>query len=102
VAWFAVGSNGFQNGAPDGLALVVVSTDAVVPGQFLSYEGTITASAGPASGMTSVDIGVSESSSASVGDSLQLGGTGTSYADFTWQESSASTHDAVNTGQTFR
>lgn len=51
-------SNGIQNGSPDGFALVNAS--GVV--EFLSYEGTFTATDGPAIGMESVDIGVSESS----------------------------------------
>ncbi len=89
---------GIQNGSPDGLALVDAS-DAVV--QFLSYEGSFTAASGPANGMTSTDIGVSESGSDPVGYSLQLTGTGTSYGDFTWAAPMASTFGAVNTGQTF-
>ena len=50
-------SNGIQNGSPDGIALVDAS-GAVM--QFLSYEGTLTAVGGPADGLTSTDIGVSE------------------------------------------
>ncbi len=88
---------GLQNGAPDGLALVDGS-GAVV--QFLSYEGTFVATDGAATGLTSTDIGVSEASTAPVGTSLQLGGTGTTYADFAWQGSQADTPGAVNTGQT--
>jgi hypothetical protein len=38
--------------------------------QFLSYEGSFTATNGPASGMTSTDIGIAESSTAVVGNSL--------------------------------
>ena len=60
---------GIQNGAPDGLALVD-NTAAVV--QFLSYEGSFTGVDGPAVGMTSTDIGVSESSGTPIGYSLQL------------------------------
>jgi 5'-nucleotidase len=59
---------GMQNGAPDGLALVD-ATGAVV--EFLSYEGTFTAADGPAGGATSTDIGVEESATTPVGDSLQ-------------------------------
>lgn len=94
--WFPV--SGIQNGAPDGLALV---DDQGVVKYFLSYEGTLTAADGPAIGMTSVDIGVSESSSTPVGDSLQLAGTGNQYSDFTWQAPAPNTMGAVNTGQTF-
>ncbi|MGD2051271.1 MAG: endonuclease, partial [Acidimicrobiia bacterium] len=89
---------GIQNGAPDGLALVD-DTAAVV--QFLSYEGAFAATDGPALGMTSTDIGVSEASSSPVGDSLQLTGSGFTYDDFTWADSAPNTFDAVNTGQTF-
>jgi PKD repeat protein len=91
-------SNGLQNGAPDGMALVYQGT--VVPGQFLSYEGTFTASNGPASGMTSTDLGVAESSSTPIGQSLQLGGTGNSYASFTWETPQAETPGNVNANQT--
>ena len=89
--------NGIQNGAPDGIALVNGSS--VV--QFLSYEGAFSAADGPASGMTSTDIGVSESSGTPVGDSLQLAGTGNAYTDFTWATPQPNTFGAVNTGQSF-
>jgi hypothetical protein len=65
-----VPATGIQNGAPDGLALVNGST--VV--QFLSYEGTFTASSGPAAGLTSTSIGVSENGSAPASQSLRLAG----------------------------
>jgi len=58
-----------QNGAPDGLALV---DDGGVVVEFLSYEGDFTAVGGPADGMLSTDIGVSESSSTPAGQSLQV------------------------------
>jgi hypothetical protein len=44
--------------------------------QFLSYEGSFTATNGPANGMTSTDIGITEESNAAVGSSLQLIGAG--------------------------
>jgi hypothetical protein len=88
-----------QNGSPDGFALVDPS-NAVV--QFLSYEGTFTATNGPAIGLTSTDIGVAETSATPAGYSLQLAGVGSSYADFTWGASPApQTFGAVNTNQTF-
>jgi hypothetical protein len=90
-------SNGLQNGSPDGLALVNGST--VV--QFLSYEGSFTATDGPANGLTSTDIGVSETSATSIGDSLQLSGTGAKYSDFTWASPAAATPGAKNGNQTF-
>ncbi len=89
---------GIQNGAPDGVALVDNSSAVV---QFLSYEGSFTAAAGPAAGMTSTDIGVAEGSSTPAGESLQLTGTGTVYEDFTWGGPVANTFNAVNSGQSF-
>lgn len=91
-------SNGLQNGGPDGLALVSAN-DGVA--QFLSYEGSLTAADGPASGMTSTDIAVSEGSSTAAGTSLQLTGAGSQYADFSWSQSQPSTFGSVNTGQSF-
>jgi len=61
-------SNGIQNGAPDGLALVDAS-GAVV--EFLSYEGEFIPTDGPAAGLSSTDIGVQETASTPVGYSLQ-------------------------------
>jgi len=95
---FILSSNGLQNGAPDGMALVDPADQVI---QFLSYEGIITATNGPANGMTSTDIAVSESSSTPVGHSLQLAGVGSQASDFSWEEASANTYDAVNTNQTF-
>ena len=77
-----------QNGAPDGIALV---DDGGTVIQFLSYEGSFDATDGPANGMTSEDIGVSESSGTSEEESLQLSGTGTTYTDFTWNAPAANT-----------
>jgi predicted extracellular nuclease len=91
-------TNGIQNGSPDGLALVDASSTVI---QFLSYEGSFTAGDGPASGMASTDIGVSESSGTPVGNSLQLSGTGTVYEDFAWSADAPNTFGACNTGQTF-
>jgi hypothetical protein len=86
-----------QNGT-SGLALV---DDGGAVVQFLSYEGTVTATEGPASGQTSTDIGVSESGSTAVGESLQLTGTGTTYEDFAWADPSDDSFGSVNSGQTF-
>ncbi len=66
VAVLSYPVNGLQNGSPDGLALVRNGTVL----EFLTYEGTITATDGPAAGTTSTDIGVSETSSTPVGESL--------------------------------
>ncbi|WP_275588760.1 endonuclease/exonuclease/phosphatase family protein [Croceicoccus hydrothermalis] len=93
----AFAATGLQNGAPDGFALV--SADGTVV-QFLSYEGTLTATDGPAAGMTSVDVGVEEAGSP-VGLSLQLSGTGSSYDDFTWTGPVDESFGTVNGGQDF-
>jgi len=91
-------SNGIQNGSPDGIALVDANGLVV---QFLSYEGVFTAVGGPADGLTSTDIGVSENGSGAVGASLQLTGSGTVYEDFTWAGEQPNTFGAVNSGQSF-
>jgi uncharacterized repeat protein (TIGR01451 family) len=88
---------GLQNGPPDGIALV----HGGVVVQFLSYEGSFVAIDGPAAGMLSTDIGVTEGSATPVGYSLQLEGLGLVYEDFAWADPAPSTYDAVNTGQTF-
>ncbi len=60
-------TNGIQNGSPDGFALIDALGHVV---EFLSYEGSFVAAGGPADGLTSIDIGVSESPSP-VGQSLR-------------------------------
>ncbi|MGA9534211.1 MAG: hypothetical protein WBR18_15950, partial [Anaerolineales bacterium] len=89
---------GIQNGSPDGLALIDSSNSVV---QFLSYEGMFTAVGGPADGMGSTDIGIAESGSGDVGNSLQLTGTGTTYEDFSWTYEGPNTFGAANTEQAF-
>ncbi len=87
---------GIQNGNPDGLALSYQGNLI----QFLSYEGTFTASGGPADGNTSTDIGVSETNSTSENSSLGLEGNGTKYSDFTWTTfDAAATPGEKNGGQ---
>jgi predicted extracellular nuclease len=91
-------SNGIQNGSPDGMALVDHNSNVI---QFLSYEGALTATDGPANGMLSEDIGVSEGTSTPIGYSLQLTGSGSTYNNFTWAPEAAATFGAFNAGQTF-
>ena len=91
------GFTGLQNGSADGIALVDPQGNVV---QFLSYEGSLTATDGPAAGQTSTDVGVSEGSSTAAGHSLQLTGTGCFPDDFTWASPSADSPDQVNSGQT--
>ena len=88
---------GLQNGSPDGLALVDGAGTVVA---FLSYEGTLTAADGPASGTASADIGVSETSTSPVGHSLQLGGQGGAASEFVWEAAQAATPGAPNANQT--
>lgn len=87
---------GIQNGAPDGLAL---SAGGEVL-QFLSYEGIFTARSGPAVGLTSTPIGLTESESTPVGSSLGLLGPGRSPADFTWNLFPEASPGQFNSGQT--
>src|SRR5690606_34550321 len=90
--------SGIQNGSPDGIALVNASAEVI---QFLSYEGSFTAVGGPADGLISEDIGVSEPTNSPVGFSLQLSGQGTTYPDFEWSPATASTYGVVNNNQVF-
>jgi len=92
-------TSGIQNGSPDGLALIAADGTTVL--QFLSYEGVFTAIGGPADGMTSTDIGVTESSSTPEGESLQLVGTGTEYGDFTWTAPVTASFGLINANQVF-
>ncbi len=90
---------GIQNGSPDGLALIDDNNSVI---QFLSYEGVFTALTGAAAGRESEDIGVEESdATTSEGHSLQLGGVGSSYSDFTWRSPLEATPGAANRNQSF-
>ena len=80
-------SNSIQNGAPDGIALVDGSGEVV---EFLSYEGSFTATDGPAAGMVSTDIGVAEGSDTPEGFSLQRN------EDGTWRGPEPETPGAAN------
>lgn len=95
VAWFGI--SGIQNGSPDGIALVQGGTVL----EFLSYDGTIVATDGPAMGMTSVDLGVTQSGGAPTGTTLQLQGSGSKSDHFTWGEDVPETRNSPNMGQTF-
>jgi DNA/RNA endonuclease G (NUC1) len=86
VVFLSYPQDGIQNGSPDGFALINAAGQVV---EFLSYEGTFTATSGPANGMGSTDIGVSESSSP-VGHSLKR------YNDGNWYAPSANSFGACN------
>lgn len=89
---FVIGTNAFQNGAPDGLALVATQSLGVV--QYLSYEGTMSAVDGPAFGLTSTDVGAQTGTV----ETLQLLGTGTTYGAFAWVTNAPSA-GSLNAGQ---
>jgi len=79
-------ANGVQNGAPDGVALV--KPDGTLA-EFLTYEGTFTATGGPAVGVAGVDIGVSEPDTTPAGQSLQK-------IDGTWRAPAVATFGKLN------
>lgn len=87
-----------QNGDPDGLALLAPGQ---VVEQFLSYGGHFTALDGPAAGRTSTDIGVREPSNTPRGHSLQLAGSGSDYAHFSWSAPGPASFGRINPGQVF-
>lgn len=106
--WFPLSVNGLQNGDPDGIVLEyapqatgcgVNNADTLL--QLLSYGGTFSATNGRANGQSFTNIGVAESDATVAGTSLQLGGIGTSYSQFIWQNSLVSTHSSTNTNQFF-
>jgi len=88
---------GLQNGSPDGI--VLFDGESII--QFLSYEGTFTATKGIAAGLTSIDIGSFEPSDTPLGFSLQLTGQGKQYSDFTWAMPQTNTFNRINIGQQF-
>mgnify|MGYP001999615792 CR=1 FL=1 len=71
-------SNGIQNG-PDAICIDLGGQVAM----FISYEGVVVATDGPAVGLSSLDIGVSEGST-TPGSSLGLTGSGGAAGDFIW------------------
>jgi hypothetical protein len=75
-----VDAPGLQNGDKDGFALVNASGQVV---EFLSYEGSFTATNGPAAGMTSTDVGVAQATNTPLGRSLQRAGNGTWFGPYT-------------------
>ena len=109
TVWFdATGK--MANTEPRGLALVWASNqnccgmtgpDSVW--QFLSWGSSFMATNGEAAGMTSVDIGVDEEPAPANGMSMQLGGTGSVYASFSWAAADTSPHTngEVNRFQVF-
>lgn len=93
--WFPI--SGLQNGDPDGIVLYNSCTSTVI--QFLSYDGSFTATSGVANGMLSTDIIVGETGSTLGTESLQLAGAGTGYSDYSWQSPTSSSHGLLNSSQ---
>ena len=85
-----------QNGSPDGLALVNPIGGGMT---FVSYEGLMFASGGPAAGTLSTVIPIFESSFTPAGHSLVLQGYGNGASDFSWSTSSRATPGRLNSGQ---
>jgi predicted extracellular nuclease len=89
-------ANGIQNGSPDAVALVHTRTEGTTEVlEFLSYEGTVTATSGPAEGTTSTDIGVAEAGSEPAGQSLSRAYDATADA-LVWTGPQTATPGAVN------
>ena len=80
----------------DGIA-IIDNNDNIM--QFLSYEGTFEAKDGPALGILSKNISVSQSNSPE-GKSMQLTSSGNNYDDFTWKLED-NTYGRINMGQNF-
>ncbi len=89
-----------QNG-PDGIAILVAGEVA----QFLSYEGAFTATSGPASGLTTNDIGVAQIPALAPGfASLGLTGSGADSSSLNWvrfPQTVPHSPGQLNEGQTF-
>ena len=85
-----------QNGPSDGIALV--NGDGTVV-EFLSYEGSFTATEGLATGTASTNSPEVESNETPVGHSLQKTEQGSLGSDFTWAAAQQATPGSVNTLQ---
>ena len=64
---------GIQNGPADAFALINNIGELT---EFISYEGSVTASNGAANGQSSDDVGIVETTSSAIGDSMQRVGIG--------------------------
>lgn len=89
-------SNGIQNGPNDAVALVDARGLVI---EFLSYEGIVRGTSGPAAGRLSQDIGVSESESTPLGSSLQRFGVGRDAGQLGWRGPVTATFGRINAGQ---
>ena len=87
--------SGIQNGPNDGIALDFQGTVL----HFISYEGIVTGSEGVADGITSQDVGVSETNSTPPGSSIGLSGNGVQLSNFNWVILPDDSPGAVNNNQ---
>jgi hypothetical protein len=78
-------------------ALALVSGGDV--SELLSWGGTVAATDGPAAGMTSTDVGITEGDDADADSSLQRAGTGAVGDDFTWRGPMPASPGTTNEGQ---
>ena len=93
VYYLDYSSGGIQNG-PDGIALSWNDgSKGEILLEFISYEGSFAGTSGPANGVTSTDIGVSESTTATVGTSIGRVGTND---DNNWEEGNAASKGSKN------
>ncbi len=102
ITLYDLAISGIQNGSPDGIALVNATNGTVE--QFLSYEGTFTATSGTASGLTSTDVGVAEAGDTPIGSALAASGSGDDADDFDASSfifTTSGTPGGINDGQTF-
>ena len=91
-------TSGIQNGPADAFALVNEQGEVF---DFISYEGSLTATDGPANGLTSIDVGLVELPDSPIGLSLQRQGSGNDSDDFYWASATESL-GGVNNGQDFQ
>jgi hypothetical protein len=98
--FLAISVSGIQNGAANGIGdgIAIVNSNNKVM-QFLSYEGAFEAKNGPALGILSNNISISQSSYP-VGKSIQLISSGKSHDEFEWSIED-NTYGTVNIGQNF-
>lgn len=68
---------------------------------FISYGGSFAATDGPALGLTSMDVLVTENSGTPINFSIQLTGTGQSLSDLSWTGPIIETRHAINDGEVF-
>ncbi len=94
--WF--NQAGIQNG-PDGIALISITGNKTNLHQFISYEGSFTATEGPFINIESTNISTDESPAPEINTSIQLIGKGNTYNHFHWREPTIHSCGYINEGQ---